>query len=87
MGSAGMSGGMWLIPSLSMIALIVAAAATVVLATTLLRRPAPSPAGSAEARALAVAKERYARGEIDHAELDRILDTLLHKESRTDPRR
>ncbi|HEX6232924.1 MAG TPA: hypothetical protein VFZ63_07355 [Jiangellaceae bacterium] len=29
------------------------------------------------------AKERYARGEIDHAELDRLLDVLIKNDHRT----
>ncbi|HEU4544252.1 MAG TPA: hypothetical protein VFR23_24185 [Jiangellaceae bacterium] len=33
--------------------------------------------------ALELAKERYARGEIDHAELERLLDVLLRKDQRT----
>ena len=32
---------------------------------------------AAQLSALEQAKERYARGEIDHAELDRLLDVLL----------
>ncbi|HEX6327620.1 MAG TPA: SHOCT domain-containing protein [Jiangellaceae bacterium] len=33
--------------------------------------------------ALEQAKERYARGEIDHAELDRLLDVLLGNDQRS----
>jgi uncharacterized membrane protein len=32
---------------------------------------------AAQPSALEQAKERYARGEIDHAELERLLDVLL----------
>ena len=41
-----------------------------------LEQPAAQPA------ALEQAKERYARGEIDHAELERLLDVLLRNDQR-----
>lgn len=46
----------------------------------LLRPDVEIPA--AQPSALEKAKERYARGEIDHAELDRVLDVLLRNDQR-----
>lgn len=43
--------------------------------------PADRPGGGSREDPLAVVRERYARGEIGHDELDRYLDRLL----RTDP--
>ncbi|MQA03870.1 MAG: SHOCT domain-containing protein [Streptosporangiales bacterium] len=82
-----MSGAGWILPAAVMLILLVGAGglAAVVLATMRrLATPAVAPSASG---ALAIARERYARGEIDHAELDRILDTLLRTEGRVDPGR
>jgi uncharacterized membrane protein len=38
---------------------------------------------AAQPSALEQAKERYAVGEIDHAELERLLDVLIGNEQRT----
>ena len=49
--------------------------------------PAPQPRPdlakpAARPSALEQAKERYARGEIDHAELERLLDVLIRNDQR-----
>lgn len=73
-----MSGLAWLLPGLfTMLALTLGA----VLIATKMGRRRVVPAG--EPVALARVKERYARGEIDHAELDRMLGVLLRSEHRT----
>lgn len=78
MGAAGMSGPMMVLPWLLFVTLFaVMALAVGVVAAKLLWRPAATSAASGESRALAEARERYARGEIDHAEFTQILDTLL----------
>lgn len=76
MGSMGMSGDAWLVPVLLTLTVLAGAiAATVAVAAA---RPPRAPAvASGEPAGLSVVKERYARGEIDHQELDRILDRLL----------
>jgi uncharacterized membrane protein len=79
MGSMGMSGGAWLLPMVLTLTVLAGAIAAVVAVASSRRSPAPAVA-SDEPAALAVAKERYARGEIDHQELDRILDRLLRAE-------
>lgn len=68
---------------LSAVVLLGAAAAAALVVASVVRRPA-LPSGSAsragDSNAVLVAKDRYARGEIDDAELERVLDTLLRGE-------
>lgn len=56
---------------------MVTIAALVVVAYILATRRRPVLVASAESPALRSAKERYARGEIDRVELERLLDAAL----------
>lgn len=78
-------GWMWTLPA-GLLLVLVAAGVAVMLAAA--RRPphlqAEPPAVPDGSPAVASAKQRYARGELDRAEFERIMDTVLRAED--DPR-
>lgn len=77
--SMDMPGTMWFLPGAFFLIVLVGALLAVALVATARRQPPPAalPAGHDP---LAMARERYVRGEIDKAEFDRVLDTLLRSE-------
>lgn len=81
MGPMGMSGMEWFMPGMFLAVLLAGMVGVALVLAGTMRRQAV-PAVQSEPATIAAAKERYARGEIDHAELDRILDTLLRTEGR-----
>lgn len=87
MGSMGMSGAGWMLSAVVMLVLFVGVVGLVVALVGTRRRPGVAAVVQGESGAFAVARERYARGEIDDVELDRILDTLLRTEGSADPGR
>lgn len=86
MDGMGTWGAGWMtVAGLPLPLLLVGAAVVVALiAAGGARRPAvaepESPYAPGESASVAIAKDRYARGAIDRAEFERILDTLLRDE-------
>jgi uncharacterized membrane protein len=79
MTSMDVPGAMWFLPGAFFLIMLVGGLLAVALVMGARRQPAPAalPVGDDP---LAVASERYVRGEIDKAEFDRILDALLRSE-------
>lgn len=84
-GMMGASMLVWVVVAVVGLAMTAVGAAWLVRASV--NRPARSPevvehSVADRSSALELAKERYVQGEIDHAELERILDGLLRAEQR-----